>query len=99
MDIIAFVTQHLVPVIVGICLIVGYCIKNIVKNDRLDDFIPTIGALLGLLIALWANVGQPVTPDVVFTGLASGLASTGLYEAVTHWLRNLAPSEGGDHVA
>lgn len=91
MDLIAILTQYIAPVIVVICLAVGWCIKNLVSNDRLDDFIPTIAAVLGVAMAIWANLGNPVTPDVIALGLVSGLASTGLYEAMTHWVER-----GGD---
>ena len=84
---VSFLTQYLVPVIVGICLIVGYCIKSFIKNDRLDDFIPTIECVLGLLIAVWIH--GTITPDIALTGMASGLASTGLFEMVTHWLKGV----------
>ena len=80
----------LIPVIVGICAIVGYCIKHISSNDRLHDFIPTIMCLLGLALAIGnAAIGsQAITLNVIFAGMASGLASTGTYEMVTHWLES-----------
>lgn len=79
-----------IPVIVGICAIVGYCIKNMVHNDRLHDFIPTIMCILGLVLALVNMVitGAAFTLEVVFTGMASGLASTGCYEMITHWIES-----------
>lgn len=79
-----FLTAYIVPVIVGICLIAGYCIKRFVQNDRLDDFIPTIACGLGAVIAIWANMS--ITPEILLMGMASGLASTGMYEMVTHWI-------------
>ena len=79
-----FLNAYIVPVIVGICLIMGYCVKKFVKNDRLDDFIPTFACVLGTVIAVW-NSGA-INPDILLMGMASGLASTGLYEMVTHWV-------------
>ena len=87
-----FLTAYIVPVIVGICLIVGYCIKKFVKNDRLDDFIPTIACVLGAILAVWVNMG--ISPDILLMGMASGLASTGMYEMVTHWVDKVP---AGDH--
>lgn len=78
-----------IPVIVGICACVGYCIKNMFHNDRLHDFIPTIMLLLGMFLAVGNahfNQGTPITLEIVFAGMASGLASTGLYEMITHWI-------------
>ena len=86
-----FLTQYIVPVIVGICLITGFCIKKIFKNDRLDDFIPTIACVLGLIIAVWANAA--FSPEIILTGMASGLASTGMYEMVSHWLKERHTTE------
>jgi hypothetical protein len=36
--------------------------------------------VLGVLLALWMNWGN-FTPEVLLTGLVSGLASTGLHQA------------------
>ena len=85
---IGFLNASIVPVIVGICAIVGYLIKKMVPNDRIHDFIPTIVCALGLLLAMANAIGgsMPITLDVVFAGMASGLASTGLWEMLTHWI-------------
>ena len=74
-----FLTNFSVPVIVGICLCVGYILKNIVPTDKINKFIPLIMGVLGLGLNIWINLS--VTPDVILAGLISGLASTGLYEA------------------
>ena len=90
-----FLSQFLVPVIVGICLIVGYLIKTTIKNDRVHDFIPTIVCALGTGIALGmaAQQGSAITADTWLTGMASGLASTGMWEMLTHWIAE----PKGDH--
>lgn len=74
-----FLTEFSVPVIIGICLCVGYILKNIVPTDKINKFIPLIMGVLGLGLNIWINLS--VTPDVILAGLVSGLASTGLYEA------------------
>ena len=74
-----FLIEFSVPVIVGICLCVGYILKNIVPTDKINKFIPLIMGVLGLGLNIWINLS--VTPDVILAGLISGLASTGLYEA------------------
>lgn len=66
-------------VIVGICLCVGYMLKNAVSNEKINKFIPLIMGGLGLVLNIWIK-GQ-LTPEVILGGLFSGLASTGLYEA------------------
>lgn len=75
-----FLNGYTVPVIVGICLIVGYIVKHWVK-DVDNKIIPTLCAFLGVVLAVWMYWGN-ITPDVVLMGLASGLASTGLHQAV-----------------
>ena len=40
-----------VPVIVGACYLVGYIIK-LFKNEKLDNFIPGICAVLGIILGL-----------------------------------------------
>ena len=76
---ISFLTEYAIPVIVGICLCVGYILKNVVETDKINRFIPLIMGLLGLLINIWINCS--INPNVILGGLFSGLASTGLYEA------------------
>ena len=74
-----FLKQYLVPVIIGLCLCAGYVTKHWIK-DVSNKIIPTMRALLGILLACWINQGD-ITPDVILSGAASGLASTGLHEA------------------
>ena len=75
---IEFLTEYMVPVIMGICLIVGYILKHWVK-DADNRLIPTVCAVLGVAIAIWME--WAVTPEILLKGLASGLASTGLHQA------------------
>lgn len=77
---------YTIPVIVGICLIVGYIVKHWIK-DVDNKIIPTLCASLGVLLAVWMYWGN-ITPDVILMGLASGLASTGLHQAVTQLIGN-----------
>lgn len=77
---VSFLTEYMAPVIVGICLCVGYVLKHWV-NDVDNKIIPTVCAVIGALLAVWLN-WPSVTPDVILTGMASGLASTGLHQAV-----------------
>lgn len=67
-------------VIVGICLCVGYVVKNIYTNDKINKYIPLIMACLGLTMSICTNLDK-ISLEVIFTGLFSGLASTGCYEA------------------
>lgn len=75
---IGFLTEYAIPLIVGICLCVGYIIKNLVPSDGINRFIPLIMGVIGVLLNFWVN--QQFTAEVLLGGLFSGLASTGLYE-------------------
>ena len=74
-----FLNEYMIPVIIGICLVVGYIIKHWIK-DADNKIIPTVCAIVGLVVAIWINLDN-ITPEVVLSGLASGLASTGLHQA------------------
>ena len=76
---ISFVTEYAVPIIVGICLCIGYVIKNIVTSEKVNKYIPLIMAVLGVVLNIWINMG--FTPAILLGGLISGLASTGLHQA------------------
>lgn len=65
--------------IVGICLCVGYIIKNSL-NFIPNKYIPLILGTLGLVLSICTNLGN-ISLEVILTGLFSGLASTGCYEA------------------
>ena len=74
--------QYIDVLIVGICLCVGFIVKKWVK-DVDNKFIPTIVAALGLILKVISNIGIGITLEIVFSGLFSGLASTGLHQAFT----------------
>ena len=74
-----FLSKYAIPVIVGICLCLGFIIKYAIKTEKINRFIPLIMGVFGLGIAIW--IEKSVTPEIVLKGLFSGLASTGLYEA------------------
>ena len=86
-----FLNGYTIPVIVGICLIVGYIVKHWIK-DVDNKIIPTLCAVLGVVLAVWMYWGN-ITPDVILMGLASGLASTGLHQAITQLIGNRTAKE------
>ena len=51
---ISFISEYMVPVIVGICLCVGYVTKKWVK-DVDNKYIPTMCAVLGVILAVWMH--------------------------------------------
>lgn len=77
-----FLTEYYMPVVVVACLIVGYCIKHISWLEKVSNqYIPTILAVLGAILACVAN--SSVDLNTIVYGAFSGLASTGLHQAFT----------------
>ena len=77
----SFLSEFSVPMIVGVCLCVGYILKNVVKSDAINKYIPAIMGVLGIALNIWAN--KNFTPEILLGGLCSGLSSTGLHQAFT----------------
>lgn len=77
----AFIEQYFVPIIIALCLCIGYIMKHWLPND--NKIIPTvlgiIGALAGVLL-----FGIDLT--AIVKGLASGLAATGLHQAFKEFI-------------
>lgn len=74
-----FLTEYSVPVIVGICLCIGFILKNLVTTDKINKFIPLIVAAIGVVVNAWLNAWT-VTPEILLSGMFSGLASTGMHQ-------------------
>lgn len=81
---------YIVPVVLIICLSVGYIIKHLIPSDNINRFIPLICGVLGVFISVW-NAGWIVTPEIIVIGLVSGLASTGAHELFKQFI-----DKGGD---
>ena len=79
-----FLNEFMVPIIIGICLCVGYIVKKWI-NDVDNKWIPTIVTVLGLFVAIWMN-NWIVTPKVLLSGIVSGLASTGMHQLFTQFI-------------
>ncbi|MEW9080525.1 phage holin family protein [Terrisporobacter glycolicus] len=72
-----FLNDYVVLVIVGICVCVGYVLKN--SFPSLDNkYIPLIMAVLGVVLNVW--IVKIISPDVILGGMFSDLASTGLHQ-------------------
>ena len=81
-----FLSEYFVPVIIGICLCVGYVVKKWVK-DVDNKYIPTINAVLGVILAIVMNLNN-IDVSVILCGLASGLAATGMHQAFKQFIEN-----------
>jgi len=76
-------SDFVVVIVMAICFAIGYILKHFVPMD--NKWIPLIMGILGVTLNVWINAWA-FTPEILLGGLASGLASTGAFEAV----RNLA---------
>ena len=74
-----FLNEYSIPVIVGICLCIGFILKNLVATDKINKFIPLIVAVIGVVVNAWLNAWA-VTPEILLSGMFSGLASTGMHQ-------------------
>ena len=74
-----FLNEYSIPVIVGICLCIGFILKNLVTTDKINKFIPLIVAVIGVVVNAWLNTST-VTPEILLSGMFSGLASTGMHQ-------------------
>ena len=81
----SFLTNYAIPVIVGICLCIGYIIKTSLTRIK-NKYIPLIMAVIGVLLSIWINLN--VDPNIILCGLFSGLASTGLYKMFRNIINN-----------
>lgn len=85
----SFLTQFINPVILGICLLVGYALKTAFEKFN-NKYIPLAALCTGTIIAILINLQSGINAEVILGGMISGLASTGLYEM----LRNLLNFDG-----
>ena len=78
-----FIAGFAEPVVVAICLCVGYVIKN--SLDFIPNkYIPLIMAVLGVVSNVLIKKG--ISGDIFLGGMFSGLASTGLHQAFKNLL-------------
>ena len=79
-----FLNDYMLPIVVGICLCVGYIVKKWIK-DLDNKYIPTIVAIIGVFLSTWISEWQ-ITPQVILSGLVSGLSSTGLHQLFKQYI-------------
>ena len=84
---ISFLLEFIDPITLGICLALGYALKNAFEKFP-NKYIPLTALFVGTTLAIVLNF-QNLTADIILSGMISGLASTGLYEL----LKNLINKE------
>ena len=87
MDLLEFVQQYYMPLIILACLCVGFILKHLEYIP--DKFIPLIMGCLGVIFAFISN---GFSFEVFVGGLFSGLASTGLHQV----FKQLIEGDGKD---
>ena len=80
---ITFISNYFVPVIIAVCLGVGYIMKNFLPSD--NKYIPLALAIIGVACGI-AKFG--ITLDAIACGLISGLASVGCNQAFKQLVQN-----------
>ena len=83
----SFLVDFINPIILGICLLVGYALKTAVDKFP-NKYIPLASLCGGTILAVVANIPN-ITLEVILSGMISGLGATGAYEL----LRNLINKE------
>lgn len=74
-----FLQEYIVPITLVAAWCVGFVVKRWIEDVN-NKWIPTICAFVGVGFNIWV-VGE-VTPLVVLGGFASGIAATGIDQAV-----------------
>ncbi len=82
--------EYIVPAAVVGCLVVGFCLKNLVSNKRVNDFIPGILAVLGAVIVCTLNGFSVMS---LISGAVSGLTSTGLHQTFTRFIEGIGGND------
>lgn len=91
-----WLTEWINPAATVLALVVGFCIKAATKNDNITRFIPTICAVVGIVVVVIADyTAGTLTVYSVVIGAMSGLAATGLFEMVKNWIDNNTPIKAG----
>ena len=81
-----FLTEYINPIILGICLLVGYVLKE--AFDKFPNkYIPLAALSTGTIIAILINWQSGINEQVILGGMISGLASTGMYEMLKNLLK------------
>ena len=86
------ISTMIMPIIIVLCLCVGYIVKNLIPNNSINRFIPLIVGVVGVVASIISAIttGAPITLELVVGGLVSGLASCAVYDQFKHLLEDKA---------
>ena len=92
----SFLMKLVDPIILGICLLVGYALKT--AFDRFPNkYIPLAALCTGTVLAILINVKSGINAQVILGGMISGLASTGMYELLKNLLNRGGKKEDDEN--
>lgn len=83
MENLQFLQELFVPIVMAICLCVGYVLKHWIK-DVDNRIIPTVLMVLGAVCTCVNAKG--ITLELIAAGAVTGLASTGLHQMFKQWV-------------
>jgi uncharacterized membrane protein YqgA involved in biofilm formation len=84
----SFLANYVDPMILGICLCLGFALKEAKFFEKFDNkYIPLTMLIIGCVIGILTNIPN-INASVVLGGMISGLASTGLYEMLRNLITN-----------
>ena len=90
-----FLFDYINPIILGICLMVGFVLKT--AFDKFPNkYIPLSALCMGTIIAILINLQSGINAEVILGGMISGLASTGLYELSRNMLNKDGKKDEGE---
>lgn len=93
MENLTFLMEYIDPLILGICLCIGFALKYAKIFEKFgNQYIPLSMLVLGCIIGIIMHIGN-VNAAVILGGMISGLASTGLYEMMRNLLKYDGKSE------
>lgn len=93
---IEFINEYIDVVTMLLCLCVGYIIKHVIPGTSINRFIPLIVGIIGVIISFFSatELTPHNIPVIILSGLVSGLASTGLYEALDNIIKRGGGKDG-----
>lgn len=95
---ISFLLGMVNPLILGMCLAVGYALKMAFEGFP-NRFIPLAALSCGFLLSVILHWKSGINAEIMLGGMISGLASTGLYEMLRNLLKFDGKSEKGEEGA
>ncbi len=84
------IQKFLQPTILAICLCTGYCLKHIQKLDKINDYIPLIMMIMGIVLA--CLISGPGIESVAI-GAVTGVASSGFHQLFVRTIDGLSKNE------